>query len=62
MKTPFQFQMTVDQGLHTYLYVASDQSIVTKNWPGLFQEWTTTQTPYSKFNVDRHILNINKVG
>ncbi len=54
MKTPFQFQMTVDQGLHTYLYVASDQSIVTKNWPGLFQEWTTTPTPYSKFNVNNN--------
>jgi len=36
MPTPFQFEVSVDQGLHTYLYVAGDNPIVTTNWSGTF--------------------------
>lgn len=54
MKTPFQFETNVDQGLHTYLYVAGNNPIVNRNWSGLFQEWTTTPTPFTKFNVNNN--------
>jgi hypothetical protein len=54
MKTPFQFEVSVNQGLHTYLYVAGDNPIVTKNWPGIIEEWLTTTTPFSEFNVNNN--------
>ena len=54
MKTPFQFEVNVDRGLYTYLYVAGNKSIVNRNWPGLFQEWDTTPTPFTKFNVNNN--------
>ncbi len=54
MKTPFQFEVNVDRGLYTYLYVAGNNRLVTRNWLGLFEEWTTTPTPFTKFNVNNN--------
>ena len=52
---PLNFDHWIDEGLHSYRYVAHEGPIVERNWPGLFAEWPDRgPTPYSEYAVNNN--------
>jgi hypothetical protein len=55
MPRPFSFESWVDEGIHTYRYVAREGPVVERNWRGLFGEWPEIgPTPYSEYAVNNN--------
>lgn len=48
------FQTSQTRGINVYRYLPGTQTAVTRNWPGLFQDWPPEPTPFTEYAVNNN--------
>ncbi|MFG2500585.1 hypothetical protein ACGFSB_20515 [Streptomyces sp. NPDC048441] len=49
---PFRFERVHKSGVNIHRYTPGKQRAVTRNWPGLFQDWPEAATPFTEYAVN----------
>jgi len=51
---PLRFQTSQTRGINVYRYLPGTLTAVTRNWPGLFQDWPPEPTPFTEYAVNNN--------
>ncbi|MET7304127.1 hypothetical protein [Embleya sp. NPDC005575] len=51
---PIRFEAVQRHGIRVFHYLPGDDVVVSRHWPGLFEEWPEGRTPFSEWAVNNN--------